>query len=111
MGLVYVDQHVHLVNYSEDKSKMALAICDVNVKALLSIAQRLLKYSQQIDSYSFQIKTVHSTFQNMLKRGNPYKPFEETLCIKFIDIEPYQNHIKIYIEIIINPNYTVLSWS
>ena len=83
---------------------MAAELCSVNVKALLSIAKRLLLYSEKIHSYSFRIKTVHETFQRMLKQGNPYDRFEETLCIRFVDIQPESKVTRIHIEIIVNSN-------
>lgn len=83
---------------------MAEQICSVNLKALLSIAKRILQYSEKIDSYSFHIKTVHETFQRMLIEGNPYDRFEETLCIRFVDIHTDSKVTRIHIEIIVNPN-------
>ena len=84
------------------KSNMAIALCDINVEALLKIARRLLQYSDKINSYSFKLKTIHETFQKMLKQGNPYNRFEDTLCIRFIDIQPEVKVTKIHIEIILN---------
>ena len=82
---------------------MAIAICQIPDRVLLWVAKDLLEYSRKIETHSFIIHKMYSTFQKMLEVGSPYSRFAETLCIRYIDITPKENIIDLSIEIIINP--------